>query len=177
MRLAISILSLVIIVFLQASFLPSLEVFSVIPNLIFIITIAWCIAGNYKEAIFWAALGGILLDLFSPFYFGIIALSNLSSLIIIYLIIKNFLNNDDKISVAAIGVISTVLYNFFLVLFILIAKLTKLSDITLLLNWEFILILIFKIFLNSIILILIYDFIKSIHEFQAYHEQRRLIKT
>lgn len=177
MRITISIISLIFLAFLQISFLPNFLIFGAIPNLVLIVTIAWCIAGNYKEAIFWGIAGGIILDLFSPFYFGIISLSNLAVIAVIYFITQNFINNDDKASVVFVCAIATFLYNFFLIFFILIAKLFKLDDIIQPFNLGFLLSIFIQIIFNTIIISLIYNFIKSIQEIENYYEQRRQIKA
>lgn len=177
MRSAISILILIFLAFLQISFLPNFLILGAIPNLILIITIAWCISGNYKEAIFWGIAGGIILDLFSPFYFGIISLSNLAVITVVYFITQSFINNDDKISIVSICAIATILYNFFLIFFILIANLFKLDNIIQPLNLNFLFSIFIQIIFNTIIISLIYNLIKSIQEMENYYEQRRQIKA
>ncbi|MDD3887211.1 MAG: rod shape-determining protein MreD [Patescibacteria group bacterium] len=177
MRIAISIISLILLAFLQISFLPNFIILGSIPNLILIVAIAWCIAGNFKEAIFWGIAGGIILDLFSPFYFGIISLTNLAVISLVYFIAKNIINSDDRISVAAICAIATLLYNFFLIFFILIAKLVKLDDLIQPFNFSFLLTIFVQMIFNTIIISLIYNYVKSIQEVENYYEQRRQIKA
>lgn len=177
MRTFFSIIILIILAFFQISFLPYFEIFNAIPNLILVIALAWCIAGNFKEALVWGICGGIILDLFSPFYFGVITLSILATIAATYFITQNFINNDDKVSLAAICAISTILYNLVLAFLILIAKLVKLDDLTFLFSWQFFLSIFVQIILNTIIISLIYNFIKSVQSLQNYYEQRRQIKT
>ena len=177
MRLVIFITSVIIIVFLQVSFLPQLEIFHTIPNLILVFTIAWAIAGNYEKAILCGVLGGLLLDLFSPFYFGAIALCNLGIIAIIYFISQNFINNDDKFSIASICIISTIIYNIFLIFLILISKLSKLTSIIQPMNLQFIFSIFIQAILNTIILLLIYNFIKSVQSLHIYYEKRKQIKA
>ncbi len=177
MRIAISIFSLIILTFLQISFLPNFVILGSVPNLILIVAVAWCIAGNYKEAIFWGIGGGVILDLFSPFYFGIVSLSNLAVIAAVYFIVKNFINNDDKVSIATICAIATLLYNFFLIFFILIIKLVKLDNLVQTLDFYFFASILVQIIFNTIIISLIYNYIKSIQEVENYYEQRRQIKA
>ncbi len=177
MKFFISIVILIALIFLQVSLLPHFEILHTIPSLIFIIAIAWCIAGNFKEAIFWGVAGGIILDLFSPFYFGTIALANLGIIMIVYFIMPNFINNDDKFSIVAVGVIATFIYNFLLIFLILISRLARLSAMIQPLNFQFILSVFIQAVLNTIILLLIYNFIKSIQSIKVYYEQRRQIKA
>ncbi|MFA6296166.1 MAG: rod shape-determining protein MreD [Patescibacteria group bacterium] len=177
MRIAISIISLIILSFLQISFLPNFVILGSVPNLILIVAISWCIVGNFKEAIFWGIAGGIILDLFSPFYFGIISLSNIAIIAAIYFIVKNIINSDDRVSVAAICAIATLLYNFFLIFFILIANLVKLDNLIQPLSFQFLLSIFVQIIFNTILISLVYNYIKSIQEIESYYEQRRQIKA
>lgn len=177
MRIVISIISLIVLAFLQISFLPNFIILGSVPNLILIVAISWCIASNFKEAIIWGIAGGIILDLFSPFYFGIISLCNLAVIASVYFIAKNIINSDDKVSIAAICAIATFLYNFYLIIFILIAKLVKLGDLIQPLDFQFLILVFVQIIFNTIIISLVYNYIKSIQEVENYYAQRRQIKA
>ena len=56
---------------LQVTFLPALEVWGAVPNLLLVVVLSWVILGEYKVAAWWAFLGGFLVDLYSGITFGL----------------------------------------------------------------------------------------------------------
>lgn len=78
---SLKILAILFLLVLNLSFFAKFSLYSFAPNLIIGASIVLLLRGFLKDGMLVAAVGGLLLDLVSPFYFGIYTLS----LIVIFL--------------------------------------------------------------------------------------------
>jgi rod shape-determining protein MreD len=117
MYLFINILLILLAVVLQISIMPNLAIWQVFPNLILISTVILIFSGRDKEALYWAALGGITLDLFSTFHFGIFTVSLLIIYFLISYLVKKFFSDPNFIIATGLFLISGVIFD--LILFII----------------------------------------------------------
>ena len=69
MKIFINVLLILLALVLQISLFPRLEIFNAFGNIIFLIWTALLFTGR-DESIWWVGIGGLMLDIFSPFYFG-----------------------------------------------------------------------------------------------------------
>lgn len=100
MKFIINLLFIILAAILQITFIPELTIFSGIFNLIFLIMLMFVFASRPSEALWWAGLGGIVLDLLSPVKFGFYTLSLLViCLLTNYLVERIF--TDPNIFVAS----------------------------------------------------------------------------
>ena len=75
MYIFISLVILVGSVFLQTTLSPFVKISGVHPDLVLILVISWVILRGLEEGLFWAAIGGLSLDIFSGAPFGVFTLS------------------------------------------------------------------------------------------------------
>lgn len=66
---------LAIAAILQASVVPLFSTNGIGPNLVFVIVLAWSINATFRQALVWAVVGGILLDLLSAIPTGTSAIA------------------------------------------------------------------------------------------------------
>lgn len=85
-------LILILVFIVQIAIAPNLTIKLAFPNFIFIVCIALALNFKFSESLFWAIVGGLLLDVYSPMRFGIntITLIVLSS--IVYFIFNKFIS-------------------------------------------------------------------------------------
>lgn len=83
MKIFYQILLIIIISILQITLVPHFIIYGSIFNLIFIVILSLIFLSRFGLALWWVGLGGALLDLASPYFFGL----NILALIIIYLIV------------------------------------------------------------------------------------------
>lgn len=119
--LAITISFLLII--LQTSIAPYLKIYDAFPNLILIIVLILSILKGYKKSLIWVIFGGFLLDVFSfnnPIGASILGLFLVSYLA--YFLSQNIFKKTNILSVILIGISGSLIYMFFLLLILLIVK-------------------------------------------------------
>lgn len=80
-------LNIFIVALIQVSLLPNLAIEDFIPNLVAIFLVTYLLLDLDKVAIWWVALGGLLLDLFSPLPFGLFV----AQFVIIYLVLRHLI--------------------------------------------------------------------------------------
>ncbi|HLB95597.1 MAG TPA: hypothetical protein VJK26_01685 [Patescibacteria group bacterium] len=83
----IKILAILLLVILQLSFFSKWSFFSVIPNLIYLVSLVLLLRGFFQDALLVASLGGLFLDLASPLRFGIYTLLLLAVLLLLNFVI------------------------------------------------------------------------------------------
>lgn len=72
------VLGLGLAALIQVSFLPTLEVAGVVPNLMVVLTVGWALLQDTRSALLWALIGGLWLDLLSGGPFGLQTISLLA---------------------------------------------------------------------------------------------------
>lgn len=100
MKIFINILLIIFAVIIQTAFLPALSVLGSHPNIVLIIAIILLAIQRKSEALWWFGFGGLILDLISPFYFGIYTLSFMVVYFILYYLV-DYIFSDPSILVTA----------------------------------------------------------------------------
>ena len=111
MKIFLNILLIILAVILQITFLPSFEFKGVFPNLVFVGMLSLLLVGRKEESLWWAGIGGISLDLFSPGYFGIYTLSFLAVYAAVYFLIMYVFSDPSLIISVPIFFVGTMLVN------------------------------------------------------------------
>lgn len=111
MYIFINILLILLASILQISFMPSLSLWHSFPNLILIFTVILIFNGRNREALYWAAIGGIILDLFSPSRFGIYLISLLVIYFVISYLVKRFFSDPNFLIAVGLFLISSAIFN------------------------------------------------------------------
>jgi len=71
MKYFLNILAIIICVILQLALLSHLTIANASLNLILIVMLCFVFVSNFPIALLWAGLTGLILDLVSPYYFGL----------------------------------------------------------------------------------------------------------
>lgn len=111
MKIFINLLLIILTVILQISLVPKLVFLGVFPNLILLVFLSLLFIGKPEESLWWAGTGGILLDVTSPYFFGIYTFSMLFVYIIAYYLTNHGFSNPSLFTAAAIFFISAVIAN------------------------------------------------------------------
>lgn len=166
-----------LVIILQVSFLSHFELLHATPNLLLVCIISWLVLKNYKASLFFAILGGSMADLFSNSFFGINMISLLIILILIYYLIHNFINSDDIYSRLGLLSFSTIVYELLIFLLSFLAGIFKVTEFSKFPMADLIFIFLGGIILNSVLMILLYKFIKGLHNFILHQEEKIKAKT
>lgn len=117
---------------LQVSVLPLLEIQSVFPNIVVVLSVFWLIHIRLQFSIIFVIVIGFLLDIFSQGFFGSHVLALMMTLGILKLIIDTYFQKENLSSTLFLQVLGTL---FFLVLFailnIIAARFFRVSEFTL----------------------------------------------
>ena len=98
MKRFLAFIGVFLAVIVQTSLLPHFSIRGFLPSVRLIIVFCWSLLGDYKEAIFWAVGGGVLLDLFSSLNFSIAMLSLLLVVLVLYLLTNTVFSFDKYYS-------------------------------------------------------------------------------
>ncbi len=126
-------LVVLLIVILQISWLSNFEFFRTRLNIVLILLTFFILLLGFKGTLVWAVGAGYLLDYFSSLPFGLITISLLISLVIIYLLFRNVLTNRSFISFILLISVFTLTFNLCLLLGGLFISTLGLIDW----NWQF----------------------------------------
>ncbi len=149
-----SILALLVIL-IQISFLPFLSQPLNQLNLILTLIIFFTLIIN-KQLALWLAFGsGLILDLFSNLPFGSLTLSLLITVSLVNFLSDNFFARRSSYSLALLGIIGTISYEIFILLANLINYFVGQNRLTDFINLQSLYNLIWQIFLNLTLLILL----------------------
>lgn len=85
----------------QANLLPHFPILGIVPQLFFLVALAWGMLHGLMEGLVWAFVAGILVDLFSATPLGVTALASLAAVAVAALI-KDVLP-ENRIVVPALG--------------------------------------------------------------------------
>lgn len=111
MKFILNLLLIILAVILQISLIPKLALFGSFPNIILLIYLALLFVGKPQESLWWAGIGGILLDLVSPSSFGIYTFSMLAVYIPAYYLTNRVFNNPSVFVAAIIFFVSSLVAN------------------------------------------------------------------
>jgi len=100
---------MVILVVLQSALLPRFPVFGVVPQLMFVATIAWALLRGLREGLVWAFIAGLFYDLFSAGPLGISSLSLMAAVAIAIYIQRSFPESRIILPIV-LGAVTTVIF-------------------------------------------------------------------
>ncbi len=123
MKFIISTIIIFLLIIIQFSLAPYLEIYSAFPNLILIQVIILSVLKEWKKNWLWIVWGGFLLDVFSfnnpigASIFGLVVVSYLISLLVYGLFKKTSI-----FSIIIVAIFGTLLYKFLIYLILLIGN-------------------------------------------------------
>jgi len=108
MKFFVNLLLIIAAVILQISLVKEFSIYFAVINIILIIMLMLVFANRPIEALWWAGLGGIALDLVSPARFGLFTLSLLVIYYVVNLLIQKVFTDPNIIVVATIFFVSSI---------------------------------------------------------------------
>lgn len=117
MKFIFNIILIILIVVLQTSFVPEMKIFNIYPNLILLIFLSLIFIDRNDEALWWAGLGGIFLDLTTQIHFGVYTISMVTIYIIVQYFVRRVFSDPPIILAAGIFFISSILLNIYFMVF------------------------------------------------------------
>ncbi|OGD67374.1 hypothetical protein A3F08_02620 [Candidatus Berkelbacteria bacterium RIFCSPHIGHO2_12_FULL_36_9] len=92
--------------------MPRFSYSGVYPDLILIIVFSLIFIGREDEAVFWALIGGVILDLFSPLRFGIFTFSMLILFLGVRYLVKHIFSDPSLIIALLFFFSGSILLNY-----------------------------------------------------------------
>lgn len=108
MKFIVNLLLIIATVILQISLVKEFSIYFGVVNLILIIMLVLVFVNRPIEALWWAGIGGIALDLVSPARFGLFTLSLLVIYYVVNLLIRKIFTDPNIIVVATIFLLSSI---------------------------------------------------------------------
>lgn len=81
---------MLVLVILQASVLPNFTILGVVPQLMFVATIAWSLLRGLREGLVWALIAGLFADIFSAGPIGVTSLALMAAVAAVVFIQRSF---------------------------------------------------------------------------------------
>ena len=107
----LNLLAIFLVVIFQVSFISASPWPINNINLILCLVIFFAVLINYQKALWWAFGGGLLMELFSQNFFGLITLGLIITAVILNILFNNFFTNRSFYSLLILGVIGVIGYN------------------------------------------------------------------
>ena len=114
----LTILFSYILTLIQVSFLTTLPVPISSLNLVFCVVLFITVMIGYEKGLIWAFCSGIFLSLYTALPYGATLLSLVISVAVTNVLYQNFFTNRSLYSLAILGFIGTLVYNFLLLIYI-----------------------------------------------------------
>lgn len=125
MKTLLSIIIIFCLIIFQSSFYPYFEIYNAFPNLILIVVVILSILQGWKKSLIWVIAGGFFLDVFSfknPLGASILGLLIVSYLA--YFVSQNIFKKTSIFSVIINSIGATLIYGFFIILVLLIGRIS-----------------------------------------------------
>jgi cell shape-determining protein MreD len=119
-------------------------------NLVLSIILFITIILNFRTALKWGLISGLLLDLYSPLNFGIITLTLFATILIVDALFNNFFTNRSFFSLIILGLSGNLIYNILIIVLNFVCYFLRFSDFSIDLN---------RIFLKDAALQIIFNLI------------------
>ena len=113
-----TIILVVTVGLLQILLMPIISVYSAVPNLILIGAILLILLDYEKEAFLLAGVGGLLLDFFSPIFFGFITIYLILIVFLLRYLVKKIFPSINILIVAGVTFIFAVILSLLMNLFL-----------------------------------------------------------
>lgn len=100
----------IILALLQLNFLQSFDILHHYLNIIIVSATILTVYGDYRRGFLFAFVSGLLMDIYSPYAFGVITLALIVPALVIYYLLKKLLANKSVYSLMLVTAASTVMY-------------------------------------------------------------------
>jgi len=156
-----------LIIFIEISIGATLEWQNKI-NILLVFIIGSALYYSFEYSLIFLILGGWILDLYSGMNFGVLTISLFLTLIVSYLLIKNFISHKTWWSMSFVVLGSTVLYNIIVLIISLVLYGMKFNYFYMSLGF---LNLFWQSLLNILIVFVIYFFRDFLKKYLIYYEK------
>ncbi len=106
---------MLVLLVVQVTVSPHIELFGVAPQLLFLITIVWALYYGLQQGLIWAFVAGVLIDLFSAGPMGASSLALMAAVFIVVTIQRLFPENRVLVP-AALGALASLVFWFVYIL-------------------------------------------------------------
>lgn len=105
------VLAIISLAIIQITLIPYFGILGLWPNLIFLLSLTLILIGAKQEAYLAASLGGLILDLASPLFFGFYTLVLFGIVAIVQLLVDKFLGEVTVFIQVLVLILATVIFN------------------------------------------------------------------
>jgi len=145
------VLSAIVLVLIQSSFLHEFVVSRNSLNIIVISTILLSVLISWRTGIFFAIITGLLIDLYAPFGYGTITIALLATVGVLYNLFRKLLARKTTSSIILSVAIGTIIYYFMITIITYAAYLLGWNQTSILINGNYLALLIIQIIFHSLI--------------------------
>lgn len=149
-----------ILILLEILLVPRLTIFGVRPNLVLLAILGWFILTDFKEAIKWLWGAAIILDFGGALPFGVVSLSLLFTLFLVYLFSLRVFREKNWSTVFFLSLTGSLIYNFLLIIFTKLFTLIKLSHFAIDLTYYSVNLILPTLFYNLLVILILYRILK-----------------
>lgn len=158
------VLLAILLILSQISFFDNFLLFRQYFNLVLIVVVFFTVIINFKYGIYFAIISGLILDLYSPYNYGLISVSMIIPVILISFLFKKLLARRSLFSLALVMIISTFVYHLCLSLLTNLFFWFGRNNMAISLNADYLYTVLIQIAVNTIFIFLLFIFVKFINE-------------
>lgn len=147
---------IVFVVIFQISFLNNFEFFRNYLNVVLIGVVLLTISSGYQKGFIFALTGGLLLDIYSPYNFFIIAIALITPVLIMYNLFRRLLANKSIYSLIIAMATSTITFHIILIILINLFYWLGWNNINLNLTKEYIFVVIGQVIVHTVVISILY---------------------
>lgn len=153
-KVILKILLVLFVIIFQISFISNFDLLRTKINFILILLTFFTLLFNFQQTLFWGVFSGYFLDYYSSLPFGLISLSLLVSIVIIYFLFENYFTNRSLVTLVLLIASATLAFHLSLTFFSYIFSVFGWLDFHF--TVEQTITILIQIFLNALIAVFIY---------------------
>ncbi|MBN1778818.1 MAG: hypothetical protein JW816_01180 [Candidatus Buchananbacteria bacterium] len=152
----ISVIAVVLIIILQVSFLSAWPMPVRALNLFLAVIILLTNITNLKTALAWGFGGGLLLEIYTVGFFGLVTISIITTIFFINFLSQYFFTNRSFYSMIGLGLVGTAFYNLLFFVILWSIDFFSLNANTILFDLNYLSFVVWQILLNSLVIAIIF---------------------
>lgn len=156
------ILMSILITIWQVSFLYEFNFLKEHLNLVLVFAVLLIVISSYKIGFIFALLAGLVLDLYSPFNFGIFTVALLITTFVINILFRKLITQKSFYSLSIVVIVGTIVYNLIIWFVINLFYWLNWNFLTINFNFSFIYQIFGQVLLHLLIIIMFWILLKSV---------------
>ncbi len=156
------ILASTLIAIWQISFLYQFNYFREHLNLVLVFAILLVVISSFKNGLIFALFAGLVLDLYSPFNFGILTVALLTTTFGINILFRKLITQKSIYSLLIVIIVGTIVYNFIILSLVNVFYWLDWSFLTIAFSTHFLYQILGQILLHSLVIVVFWISIKSV---------------